>query len=235
MDWKLVIEKNRDALLGVLVHLFALAGLSGATKPSNLSRHAHRAILRLLRPAESALRRLIIIAARDMKRPSFPRGATQLPDFSQFDAKNAETLPRFRLIDPRKRFGSVTCRPIAKTPPRISVPGICDPEFAPVIDVRPEDQVVDAKNIAQRLNAMQIALDDLPRQARRLVRYEALLLKPVDDRPVRLSPIRPGLPPGYRKRRLHAVDDILFETDLLARDPAPFVQARGPTVHALHE
>ena len=229
MDWALVIEKNRAALLGILSQLFALAGLNGDTK--RLSRPVYRAILRLLRPAESALRRLIIIAARDIKRPA-PRIATDLPEFSQFRSTCAQSLPRFRLIDPRKRFGASAGQHFAKIPPRISVPGICDPHFATGIKARPEDRAMNAKNIARRLHAMQYALDDLPRQARRLVRHEAARLSQGIEKPPRLTPIRPGLPPGYRKRRPHMVDDILFETDLLARDLALSARPRGPTVPA---
>ena len=232
MDWALVIKKNRDALLAIVAQLIALAGQGADAAHPRLSRPVHRAILRLLRPAESALRRLIIIAARHIKRPSLSSVATPLPDFSQFGAARAQSLPRFRLIDPRKQFKPSTGRHFAKIAPRISVPGFCDPQIEPVIDARPEDRTMNAKDIARRLNAMQHALDDLPRQARRLTRLEAARLAQSIEKPPRLAPIRPGLPPGYRKRRLHAVDDILFETDLLARELAQHAPPRGPTVSA---
>ncbi len=234
MDWALVIEKNRTALLGILAQLIVLAGLGGHSAPPRLSRPVHRAILRLLRPAESALRRLIIIAARHIKRPPLSRIATQWPDFSQFGAADPQSLPRFRLIDPRKRFKTSTGRHFATIAPRISVPGICDPRFATGIEARPEERTMNAKDIARRLKAMQHALDDLPKQARRLLRHEAARLVQSIEKPPRLAPIRPGLPPGYRKRRPHAVDDILFETDLLARQLAHHAPPRGPTAPAHH-
>jgi hypothetical protein len=62
MDWNAAIEKNREALKRVLAMLVAMAELGGV-RPI-LPRHLHRAVLRLLRPAEAAARRLVIVAAR---------------------------------------------------------------------------------------------------------------------------------------------------------------------------
>ena len=61
MDWNAAIERNGRALKRILAMLVAMAG-GEATLP----RHLHRAILRLLRPAEAAARRLVIVAARDL-------------------------------------------------------------------------------------------------------------------------------------------------------------------------
>ena len=75
MDWALAIEKNRDALKRVLAMLVAMieaagGGASGLSdcgaRQTTLPRHLHRFVLRLLRPAEAAARRLIIIAARGL-------------------------------------------------------------------------------------------------------------------------------------------------------------------------
>jgi len=63
MDWNAAIENNREALKRVLAMLVAMAGLDGG-RPATLPRHLHRAVLSLLRPAEAAARRLIIVAAR---------------------------------------------------------------------------------------------------------------------------------------------------------------------------
>ena len=82
-DWDLAIEINRAALKRIVAMLVAMAGFAGAavaapTRQSDdcgpllgggrrvLPRHLHRAVLRLLRPAESAARRLVIAAAREM-------------------------------------------------------------------------------------------------------------------------------------------------------------------------
>src|SRR6188472_4379134 len=71
MDWSLAIEKNREALKRVLAMLFAMVASGDGGSPtgarsSTLPRHLHRFVLRLLRPAEAAARRLIIVAARGL-------------------------------------------------------------------------------------------------------------------------------------------------------------------------
>src|SRR5687768_858765 len=70
MDWNVAIERNREALKRVLAMLVAMAGLGGGQ--AVLPRHLHRAVLRLLRPAESAARRLVIATARGLVVPSPP-------------------------------------------------------------------------------------------------------------------------------------------------------------------
>jgi len=63
--WELAIGRNRAALLRIVAVLFIHAGLDEGGAET-LSRRAWRAILAVLRPAESALRRLIVAAARDI-------------------------------------------------------------------------------------------------------------------------------------------------------------------------
>jgi hypothetical protein len=106
MDWNLAIEKNREALRRILATLVAMAELGGQftffpqkgalhqglapAEKSKLSpaltlpRHLHIAVLRLLRPAESAVRRLVIVAARGVvvappRSPSRSRKAKSAP------------------------------------------------------------------------------------------------------------------------------------------------------------
>jgi hypothetical protein len=64
MDWERAIEWNRQVLMRVLAMLVAMAGLVPDGEPGTLPRHLHRGVLRLLRPAEAATRRLVIAAAR---------------------------------------------------------------------------------------------------------------------------------------------------------------------------
>ncbi len=79
MDWDLAIKRNSEALKGIIEALFAMLGLDGRCGFAD-SPPLHRAVLRVLRPAESAVRRLIVIAARDVvvklapSRP-MPKGA----------------------------------------------------------------------------------------------------------------------------------------------------------------
>ena len=66
MDWDLAIKRNSKALKGIIEVLFALLGLDGTDAASRIPRSLHSAVLRVLRPAESAVRRLIVIAARNV-------------------------------------------------------------------------------------------------------------------------------------------------------------------------
>ena len=80
MNWHLAVEKNHEALRRILATLVALVGMTdgasvnpGVARKNTLPRHLHRYVLRLLRPAEAATRRLIIVAARGLvvKLPPF--------------------------------------------------------------------------------------------------------------------------------------------------------------------
>ena len=66
MDWDLAIKRNSEALKGIIEVLFALLGLDGTDAASRIPRSLHSAVLAVLRPAESAVRRLIVIAARNV-------------------------------------------------------------------------------------------------------------------------------------------------------------------------
>ena len=66
MDWDLAIKRNSEALKGIVADLFAMLELAGLATVARLPRSLHSAVLRVLRPAESAVRRLIVIAARGL-------------------------------------------------------------------------------------------------------------------------------------------------------------------------
>ena len=66
MDWARAIERNSEALNGIVGALFAMLGLAGEATVGRIPQPLHRAVLRVLRPAESAVRRLIVIAARGL-------------------------------------------------------------------------------------------------------------------------------------------------------------------------
>jgi len=63
MDWPLAISRNRAALLAMVGAIAALLGGREAGA-GGVARGLRNAALALLRPAESAARRLIVIAAR---------------------------------------------------------------------------------------------------------------------------------------------------------------------------
>ncbi|MGB8817560.1 MAG: hypothetical protein WCC66_06515 [Rhizobiaceae bacterium] len=235
MDWPLAISRNCDALRRILAALFAMAGAAAAafTSPGvpgeagraadrrgavMLPRHIYAAILLILRPAESAVRRLIVIAARGLSLA--PRAPRPLPaGLAGFGAAGGSKTPAFCLFDPLKHFSINDFDNNALTP--IGFACLSDDEFrSPQFSLT--DVPVDAGQLLTRLRALRHALNDISRQARRLSRWQArrdLLLKAsAPFKPMRLSPFRPGLPPGWRQRRIHEIDDVLRECHGLALD-----------------
>ena len=66
MDWALAIKRNREQLKAIVLALFALAGMRVGGSLFTLRRDVFAAIMLVLRPAESAVRRLIVIAAHGL-------------------------------------------------------------------------------------------------------------------------------------------------------------------------
>jgi hypothetical protein len=234
MDWQLAITRNREALMRIIAALVALAGLADGR--AVISRHLHSTILRILRPAESAVRRLIMTAAHGLilaPRPAraAPVGLTPNP--------NQTRTPSFCLIDPLKRFTPSATHAdddtnfwntddeapeddtaFIRTLPRICIPGFVDPVFAPPKS-QLSDGLINARHLGNRLIALKNALDNLQSQARRLARWQAKrkhLRQQFPLRPLRLSPLRPGSPPGFRVTQPHEVHAILKECQGLVLD-----------------
>ena len=62
MNWDEIIERNRERLLLAIAPLLAVLGFDQRRR-EEVPRHFHSFLITLLRPAKSAVRRLIIIAA----------------------------------------------------------------------------------------------------------------------------------------------------------------------------
>jgi hypothetical protein len=208
MDWQTAIDINRKALLRIVAALVTLVQ-TGSTMPSAL-RHQ---ILCVLGPAESAARRLIVLAARFQKtagNPAASPASPNLPDFAAFN--HATNTTQFKLFDPRKRFGWFNAQPSKNMPkalPRISVIGVSDLVFE-----TPKQPQQDSTALAARLQALQDALTDLPKQAKRLSRQmQKRKTAPAGSK--RVPPLRPGLPPCFRQKPGHAVDHVLKECHAL--------------------
>jgi hypothetical protein len=76
---------------------------------------------------------------------------------------------------------------------------------------------VEAARLLRRLAALETALANLPRQARRLARWRARQrVRHHGLRP--RSPLRIGAPPGQRQARPRAIDGVLAECNLLAHE-----------------
>jgi hypothetical protein len=224
MDWPMIIERNRERLLAVLAPLFAVLGFD--PRRAALPRHLYRALLITLRPAESAVRRLIIIAARGLvAKLCAARAARAFPAGLSLN-KDAERTPAFCLIDPLKRFAPEDFEwakewEKVQILPRISVPGLIDPVFADRF-IPMKDDPIDCAALRRRLRALKEALDNLPRHARRLARWKARgeLARQAEIRrkPGRLSPFRPGFAPGFHRTNRQEIDEILADCHYFARE-----------------
>ncbi len=196
MDWNLAIEKNREALKRILVMLVAMADgvqgdsdLLGRVRPT-LPRHLHRFVLRLLRPAEAAARRLIIVAARGLvvelssprqrkPKPIFVHNGVgtgivlrpgMIPDSALVPPRPALRALSLPLLDPLKNW-DVRRRPKQRSVPRITFD--FDRPREPDPPPPSPDDPLDAGRLHRRLEAVASALDDLPHAAKRLARWQA--------------------------------------------------------------
>ena len=107
MNWNLAVERN--SVLAMLVAMVGITDQPGAARPTTLPGHLHRFVLGLLRPAESATRRLIIVAARGLMvrlpKPRAETGEQRPPSSGQRDKSTPPTrVPFFPMFDPMKRF-----------------------------------------------------------------------------------------------------------------------------------
>ena len=219
MDWDLAIKRNSKALKAIIEVLFALLGLDGTEAASRIPRSLHSAVLGVLRPAESAVRRLIVIAARNVVvelPPSWP-----MPTGKVIGKGGGNSIPSFQLFDPPKRLKPVRAMKFTRLVPRIRFidydPRVVAlfPAPRPVVEPPPPpDGMASATRLHRRLQALKLALDDLPRQAKRLVRCQQR--RQASPWPKSASPLRPGHPPGYRRKPIHEVDEVLVACDWLA-------------------
>jgi hypothetical protein len=231
MDWDQIVERNRERLLAVLAPLLAVLGFDPRRR-LEMPRHFYRSWLILLRPAESAVRRLIVMAARGIivrlgAARGFPAGlALKLAA----KAADDERVPAFCLIDPLKRFAPADFEWSAEWAkdwgkeqviPRISVPGLFDPVFPEPTPVPSRDDPIDTGALVRRIAALKQALDNLPRQAKRLARWKArreLARRAEVWKPGRLSPMRPGFAPGYHRTDRQEIDEILADCHYFAAE-----------------
>lgn len=244
MDRASTIERWRLPLLADVLKLFAMIGLAEGGTVERLPKQLHREVLRILRTVESAARRLIVAAARDIVVEYKPRppGASKKPKTSTSDKAKADSevkprckrRPLFNLFDALKRVGRFfkkkrrveprirffpepipdTRHPIIRGLRQGELPPPPPPPPAPVAEKRVDDGTVSAKNLIRRLIAAADALNDIPGRAMRLAHW---LARPKQERrPERWSPLRPGRPPGFRQRSKYEVDEILKECHWLA-------------------
>jgi hypothetical protein len=226
---------NTQALALVAADILALLQVYGGVDAASLPRSVHSTILRVLRPAESALRRLIVIAARDLViEPGEKSSPAQATGPRRSPRKPASSMS-FQLVDPRKRFNAprVTYTTLA---PRIFFiapaapfsPLSPQPQALPDRAPIPEssDRHIGARRLSLRLKAFTSALEDIPRHAKRLLHWR--LRREAQQPPRYYSPLRPGNPPGHRTRPWHEVDDILRQCHKYALGVLSEATATGP-------
>ena len=217
MDWPTIIERNCERLVAVLTELFVMAGF-GRGGTALMPRNVCRALLILLRPTESAVRRLIVMAARGIAVKLRGAGVSRAFPAGLVLHRDAERVAAFGLIDPLKRFapeGFEWGRNEVQVLPRISVPGLFDPIFPAAAPLPTDDDLISPAAIRRRLLALRHALDTLPRQALRLARWRARRgLKKIG----RMSPFRPGFAPGYHRTHPREIDAILGDCHYFARE-----------------
>jgi hypothetical protein len=176
MNWTRAIEVNRLALTRVVAELFAMLGIVNGLS-----------IERMLRPAEAALRRLIVIVAHGLVVKAVP--SRPMPK-GLVIARNTTGRKSFQLRNPYNPFDQMYWprpKPATKT-----------------------------DHLPRRLEALKHALETLPRQAMRLVRWQAK--RAAMQNPKFTSPLRPGRPPGHRANPKLEIDYILKECHALAWD-----------------
>ena len=105
MDFHAAIDLNKSLLARMIAGLFALLG--GGAGPARISIELHRRIVRVLRPAESAVRRLVVllVTIKGLKAPP-PRPQSQSRSVPPGSDRTGRGKKRqsFSLFDPWQRF-----------------------------------------------------------------------------------------------------------------------------------
>jgi hypothetical protein len=191
-DWAKAIEINRIALSRIVAELFAMLGLVAGGTVERLPHALYLAAERLLRPTESALRRLIVIVARGVVvKPSVKR---PMPKGLVIVGKGPKRM-MFRLFDTLKKFDFI----VPRNPLIVMVKTYTDNPFNLFNSFNrslPTKKTggPNAMILCRRLAAVAHALETLPSQAKRMARWQMQRKTMVQSKFI--SPLRPGPPPG---------------------------------------
>ena len=236
MDWTLALERNQDILRRSVAWLFTWLALDVGGSVDELSLHQKRTAYFVLRPAESALRRLVyaaMFALAIVAPPMAKRAATSARSEKKKGVLKRERSFLFRLTDPPQNFDLEPDKPKYVAGPGPSITNLwCADSLAQRQALFVQQQAyeekkrrlreagISAKGLCRRLNAMMGALDDLEGQALRMAKLGARMKRRFEKTGTpHLRPIRRGRPPGFRQvpiDRRHEVDDALKECHQLA-------------------
>jgi hypothetical protein len=222
-DWKGAVQRYGDDLYHIVCDLIGL--IRPAWEPAagmTVPRHLHTRILATLRPAEFAARRLVAMAARVLDLPvprvrlGSPGRRDQKPAKPAAGPEKPARRPVFQLFDPFKPFGDPW---LDEDTDASEDPG-APPKPAP-----PADEPVDATSLWRRIDALFFAVENVEGQALRLARWRARRAAAraagADAghvRPCRYSPMRPGRPPGWKRRPRLPVERLLKDLSSLAHE-----------------
>jgi hypothetical protein len=213
MNWPRAIEINRDALTGIVAGLVALLVAQGGAL--RLPFPVYQLLQRILYPAESAVRRLIVIVARGLVVPDMPSRA--MPQGLVISGK-AGARVSFQLFDQRKAFAEPDEVATAISGPRIRMIDMPSPrqlfmaKFAKSRDERCSE--AETTRIRQRLALLARALEQLPLEAKRMARW--LKRRASMESTAFVFPLRPGPPPGHQQKPREDIDAVLKECHALA-------------------
>ena len=236
MNWTLALKHNQDILRRSVAWLFTWLALDVGGSVDELPLHQKRTAYFVLRPAESALRRLVyaaMFALAIVAPPVAERAAVSGRSEKKKGAVKRERVFLFRLTDPRQNFDLEPNRPKYAAGPGPSITNLwCADSLAQRQALFVQQQAYDekqrrlqeaslsAKGLCRRLNAMMVALDDLEGQALRMAKLEARMKRRFERTgEPHLRLIRRGRPPGFRQvpeHGRHEVDGALKECHRLA-------------------
>jgi hypothetical protein len=213
MNWPRAIEINRDALTGIVAGLVALLVAQGGVL--RLPFPVYQLLQRILYPAESAVRRLIVIVARGLVVPDAP---TRLMPQGLVIAGKAGARVSFQLFDQRKAFGDPDEVATVISGPRIRILDVMSPRQLFLAQfVKPRDErcsEAETLRIRQRLMLLARALEQLPLEAKRMARW--LKRRASMESTAFVFPLRPGPPPGHQQKSREDIDAVLKECHALA-------------------
>ena len=153
-----VLEPS-SALSRIVAGLFAMLGLTEHSAPGRIARSLHRTIARALRPAESAVRRLIVFLAAGLK--AKPQPLRAMPS-GLVRTGQAQSVPAFQLFDPRPPLLRPRRRP-QTAQPRISF--LCEDEVRTISFASALQPAGDGLENASRLARRLLALESRARQS----------------------------------------------------------------------
>ena len=234
MDWNLAIQHNQTTLLRNVAWLFTWLRLEVGDSVETMPRVQRLTILFVLRPSESAYRRVLYFAmlVRGVVAPLLKKRATPpVPPKRQRGGEKRAPVAAlsFKLLDQRKPFDLYPDKPKYASGPGPFVTDLWSDD--PIYDrsalyahqermnrpaPSPDDEE-SVKALCLRMNALMAALNDLDGQVLRMAKLHARIAqqpRQVGKFPLRV--MRPGLPPGTRQRQKHEVDAVLAECHRLA-------------------